>query len=126
MQMLLLLMLFLVGRVGAWTGEINGRVLCDVCGDSSIGPEDHALAGAEVAVLCITESGEVVNYQAFTDSKGAYTVAETMPEVDRWSSCLVRPIGGPHPDFSYTRPSGYSHTVRPFLFKPSLAPVYCA
>lgn len=91
-----------------------------------------------MAVLCITKSGEVVNYQAFTDPKGAYTVAETMPEGDRWSSCLVRPIGGPHPDcsrradaragvkFSYTRPSGYSHAVRPFLFKPSLAPAYCA
>lgn len=31
--------------VDAWTGEIRGRVACDVCGDSSIGPEDHFLEG---------------------------------------------------------------------------------
>jgi hypothetical protein len=31
--------------VGAWTGEIRGRVVCDVCADSSIGPEDHVLEG---------------------------------------------------------------------------------
>lgn len=31
--------------VRAWTGEIHGRVVCDVCGDSSISPEDHVLAG---------------------------------------------------------------------------------
>lgn len=31
--------------VDAWTGEIRGRVVCDVCGDSSIGPEDHFLEG---------------------------------------------------------------------------------
>ena len=31
--------------VRAWTGEIHGRVVCDVCGDSSIGPEDHVLEG---------------------------------------------------------------------------------
>lgn len=31
--------------VRAWTGEIHGRVFCDVCGDSSIGPEDHPLEG---------------------------------------------------------------------------------
>lgn len=29
----------------AWTGEIRGRVVCDVCGDAAIGPEDHALEG---------------------------------------------------------------------------------
>ena len=29
----------------AWTGEICGRVVCDVCGDAAIGPEDHALEG---------------------------------------------------------------------------------
>ncbi|EMS67184.1 hypothetical protein TRIUR3_18697 [Triticum urartu] len=39
--------------------------------------------GAEVAVLCITKSGEVINYQAFTNSEGVYSVAETMPESDR-------------------------------------------
>lgn len=32
-------------EVKAWTGEINGRVVCDVCGDASIGPEDHVLQG---------------------------------------------------------------------------------
>ena len=31
--------------VRAWTGEIHGRVVCDVCGDSSVGPEDQVLAG---------------------------------------------------------------------------------
>lgn len=35
----------IVSNVKAWTGEINGRVVCDVCGDSSIGPEDHVLEG---------------------------------------------------------------------------------
>eukprot|EP01018_Ginkgo_biloba_P034657 Gb_00915 [translate_table: standard] len=161
----------------AWTGEINGRVFCDVCADGSMGPEDHFLEGlwneyiyftvkpclfccdlpvldhfkelgygyclpialqvaqlmgnlfieemflykifvniecmksrkinpmhllnvyvhimqwreigdfwsrgAEVAVLCMTKSGEVLNYQAFTNSKGIFTVAETMPESNR-------------------------------------------
>lgn len=41
---LLSLMLFGLG-VSAWTGEIHGRVVCDVCGDSSLGPEDHVLEG---------------------------------------------------------------------------------
>ncbi|KAM1216589.1 hypothetical protein ACFX2J_012855 [Malus domestica] len=31
--------------VGAWTGEMHGRV--DVCGDSVVEPEDHVLEGAE-------------------------------------------------------------------------------
>ncbi|CAI0437167.1 unnamed protein product [Linum tenue] len=123
--------------VGAWTGEIHGRVVCDVCGDSSIGPEDHVLEGAEVAVLCITKPGEVVNYQAFTNAKGVYTVAETMPESDRWDACLARPISSFHErcnqlgpsskglKFSYNKPSGYSHSVRPFVYRPSSAPTYC-
>lgn len=34
-----------LSSVDAWTGEIRGRVVCDVCGDSSIGPEDHVLEG---------------------------------------------------------------------------------
>ncbi|XP_028100634.1 uncharacterized protein LOC114299996 [Camellia sinensis] len=91
-----ILLLMMCGGVRAWTGEIHGRVVCDVCGDSSIGPEDHALEGAEVVVLCITKSGEVLNYQAFTNSKGIYTVAETMPESDRWDACLARPISSFH------------------------------
>ncbi|XP_052206406.1 uncharacterized protein LOC127810870 [Diospyros lotus] len=123
--------------VTAWTGEINGRVVCDVCGDSSMGPEDHVLEGAEVAVLCITKSGEVLNYQAFTNSKGIYRVAETMPESDRWDACLARPISSFHEHcsylgdansgvkFSYSQPSGYSHTVRPFVYKPAIVPTYC-
>ncbi|KAI5641832.1 hypothetical protein M9H77_00380 [Catharanthus roseus] len=123
--------------VRAWTGEIHGRVVCDVCGDSSIGPEDHVLAGAEVAVLCITKSGEVLNYQAFTDANGIYTVAETMSEADRWDSCLARPISSFHEHcrvlgdgnagvkFSYIRPSGYSHTVRPFVYRPANVPSFC-
>lgn len=35
----------LISSVRAWTGEIHGRVVCDVCGDSSISPEDHVLEG---------------------------------------------------------------------------------
>lgn len=34
-----------ISGVGAWTGEIHGRVVCDVCGDSAVGPEDHVLEG---------------------------------------------------------------------------------
>ncbi|XP_058072533.1 uncharacterized protein LOC131221332 [Magnolia sinica] len=127
----------LLSRASAWTGEIHGRVVCDVCGDSYIGPEDHALEGAEVAVLCITKSMEVLNYQAFTDAKGIYTVAETMPESNRWDACLARPISSFHDrctrqgngssgiKFNYNLPSGYSHTVRPFLYKPANVPRYC-
>lgn len=125
------------GVVDAWTGEIRGRVVCDVCADSSIGPEDHVLEGAEVAVLCITKSGEVVNYQAFTNSKGVYTVAETMPESERWDACLARPISSFHTScnhlnqanngikFSYKRPSGYFHAVKPFVYRHQYAPSYC-
>ncbi|KAL5077525.1 hypothetical protein RYX36_016509 [Vicia faba] len=130
------LMLFVLGASG-WTGEIHGRVVCDICGDSSLGPEDHVLEGAEVAVLCITKSGEVLNYQAFTNAKGIYTVAETMPESDRWDACLSRPISSFHDrctnlgsgsvgvKFSYNHPSGYSHTVRTFVYKPVDVPSYC-
>ncbi|TMW89129.1 hypothetical protein EJD97_017623 [Solanum chilense] len=123
--------------VRGWTGEIHGRVVCDVCADSSVGPEDHVLQGAEVAVLCITKTGEVLNYQAFTDSKGIYRVAETMPASDRWDACLARPISSFHEHctrlgdsnsgvkFSYNHPSGYSHTVRPFVYRPTNVPTYC-
>ena len=94
--------------------------------------------GAEVAVLCITKSGEVINYQAFTNSKGTFTVAETMPESDRWGSCLARPISSFHQHctrrgdthsgvkFTYSKPSGNSHTVKTFLYKPANAPLYCS
>ena len=41
---LILLLLMIPGTI-AWTGEIRGRIVCDVCGDSSIGPEDHVLEG---------------------------------------------------------------------------------
>lgn len=37
--------LFMMYGVKAWTGEIHGRVVCDVCADASIGPEDHVLEG---------------------------------------------------------------------------------
>ncbi|XP_004294364.1 PREDICTED: uncharacterized protein LOC101303593 [Fragaria vesca subsp. vesca] len=133
---LVLLAVFISG-IEAWTGEIHGRVICDVCGDSALGPEDHILEGAEVAVLCITKSGEVLNYQAFTNAKGRYTVAETMPESDRWDACLARPISSFHEHcthlrgtssgvkFSYNHPSGYSHTVRTFVYQPSSVPAYC-
>ncbi|CAK7338451.1 unnamed protein product [Dovyalis caffra] len=134
---LFLLSATFVSGVKAWTGEIHGRVVCDVCGDSSIGPEDHVLEGAEVAVLCITISGEVLNYQAFTNDKGIYTVAETMSESDRWDACLSRPISSFHEQctqlgeaskgvkFSYNRPSGFSHTVKPFVYRPANVPSYC-
>ncbi|KAI3456949.1 hypothetical protein Pfo_013612 [Paulownia fortunei] len=123
--------ILMVTGVRSWTGEIHGRVVCDVCGDSSIGPEDH------VAVLCITKSGEVLNYQAFTNSNGIYAVAETMPESERWDACLARPISSFHSHcthlgdgssgvkFSYNHPSGYSHTVRPFVYRPAIVPAYC-
>ncbi|CAL9138662.1 unnamed protein product [Musa acuminata var. zebrina] len=96
------------------------------------------LSGAEVAVLCITKSGDVLNYQAFTNLKGIYKVAETMPESDRWVSCLARPVSSFHEHctqrgdahsgikFSYNRPSGHSHTVKPFLYKPASTPLYCS
>ncbi|KAJ4976729.1 hypothetical protein NE237_001835 [Protea cynaroides] len=137
MVMGLFLLLITLSGVRAWTGEIHGRVVCDVCGDSSIGPEDHALEGAEVAVLCITKSGEVLNYQAFTNSKGVYTVAETMPESDRWAECMTRPISSFHEHctqlsdanagvkFSYKNPSGYSQAIKPFLYQPANVPMYC-
>ncbi|KAK9092080.1 hypothetical protein Syun_026991 [Stephania yunnanensis] len=127
----------LLSCVSAWTGEIHGRVVCDVCGDSSIGPEDHVLEGAEIAVLCITKSGEVLNYQAFTNEKGIYTVAETMPESNRWDVCLARPISSFHEHctrhgdnhagikFTYNLPSGHSHSIRPFIYKPTSMPKYC-
>lgn len=95
------------------------------------------ITGAEVAVLCITKSGEVVNYQAFTNSKGVYTVAETMPESERWDACLARPISSFHTPcnrlnqantgikFTYNRPSGYFHAVKPFVYRPQYAPSYC-
>ncbi|KAK3199615.1 hypothetical protein Dsin_023030 [Dipteronia sinensis] len=57
-------------------------------GDSSIGPEDHVLEGAEVAVLCITKSREVLNYQAFTDAKGKYAVAEAYNARENAEHCL--------------------------------------
>ncbi|PWA54220.1 pollen Ole e 1 allergen and extensin family protein [Artemisia annua] len=124
--------------VKGWTGEIHGRVVCDVCADDSVGPEDHVLQGAEVAVLCITKSGEVLNYQAFTNSRGIYTVAETMPESERWDACLARPISSYHEHcthlgdgfsgvkFSYNYQSGYSHAVKPFVYRPVTIPMYCA
>ncbi|XP_068311620.1 uncharacterized protein [Pyrus communis] len=133
----LVLFTVLISGVGAWTGEIHGRVVCDVCGDSAVGPEDHVLEGAEVAVLCITKSGEVLNYQAFTNDKGVYTVAETMPESDRWDACLARPISSFHEHcthlgggssgvkFTYSHPSGYSHTVKTFVYQPAIVPAYC-
>lgn len=39
------LTVLLISGVKSWTGEIHGRVVCDVCADSSIGPEDHVLEG---------------------------------------------------------------------------------
>ncbi|XP_071725809.1 uncharacterized protein [Rutidosis leptorrhynchoides] len=131
------ILLLTVFTVKSWTGEIQGRVVCDVCADDSVGPEDHVLEGAEVAVLCITKSGEVLNYQAFTNSRGIYTVAETMPESERWDACLARPISSFHEHcthlgdgfsgvkFSYNYQSGYSHALKPFVYQPASIPTYC-
>eukprot|EP00252_Welwitschia_mirabilis_P017996 TRINITY_DN40138_c0_g1_i1.p1 TRINITY_DN40138_c0_g1~~TRINITY_DN40138_c0_g1_i1.p1 ORF type:complete len:145 (+),score=15.06 TRINITY_DN40138_c0_g1_i1:232-666(+) len=121
----------------AWTGEIRGRIFCDVCADGSIGPEDYFLEGAEVAVLCMTKSGEVLNYQAFTNSRGTFIVAETMPESNRWDLCLVRPISSIHHScnvlgegvsatkFAYSLPSGHSYTIRPMFYQSTKIPMYC-
>jgi len=49
----LILLLFVLG-VSAWTGEIHGRVVCDVCGDSSLGPEDHVLEGFPLTLHLFT------------------------------------------------------------------------
>lgn len=60
-----------------------------------------------------------------------------MPESDRWDACLARPISSFHEHcthlgggssgvkFSYTHPSGYSHAVRTFVYKPVNVPPYC-
>ncbi|KAK6136563.1 hypothetical protein DH2020_029704 [Rehmannia glutinosa] len=97
----------------------------------------EVVKSAEVAVLCITKSGEVLNYQAFTNSNGIYAVAETMPESERWDACLARPISSFHSHcthlgdgssgvkFTYNHPSGYSHTVRPFVYHPPIVPAHC-
>ncbi|XP_027930282.1 uncharacterized protein LOC114186545 isoform X2 [Vigna unguiculata] len=55
----LILLLFVLG-VSAWTGEIHGRVVCDVCGDSSLGPEDHVVEG------CLTQRSKFVIQQKNT------------------------------------------------------------
>lgn len=50
MVMDLILLLFFALGASAWTGEIHGRVVCDVCGDSSLGPEDHILEGLSLSL----------------------------------------------------------------------------
>ncbi|KAG5394364.1 hypothetical protein IGI04_024327 [Brassica rapa subsp. trilocularis] len=37
--------------VDSWTGEIRRRVVCDVCADSSIRPDDHVLEGFLTIIL---------------------------------------------------------------------------
>lgn len=52
---LALALLLTVWEVGAWTGEVNGRVVCDLCGDASVGPEDQPLEGGflpSIIFLC--------------------------------------------------------------------------
>ncbi|KAG8058814.1 hypothetical protein GUJ93_ZPchr0002g23375 [Zizania palustris] len=58
-----------------------------------------------------------------------------MPESDRWESCLARPISSFHQHcikrgdthsgvkFTYNKPSGNSHAVKTFLYKPAKAPL---
>ncbi|KAK1583799.1 hypothetical protein Q3G72_027026 [Acer saccharum] len=67
------------------------------------------IVGAEVAVLCITKSGEVLNYQAFTDAMGKYAVAETMPESDQWDACLARSISSFHEHCTRLREGSQVH-----------------
>lgn len=43
----------MVKGVTGWTGEIHGRVICDVCADSSVGPEDHVLEGSFLTFIFI-------------------------------------------------------------------------
>jgi len=49
----LILLLFVFG-VSAWTSEIHGRFICDVCGDSYLGPEDHVVEGfpLSLSLMC--------------------------------------------------------------------------
>ena len=46
-------LLFAAYPAVAWTGRIRGSIFCDVCGDSDIGPEDHALQGCFFHVCCL-------------------------------------------------------------------------
>ncbi|KAL6506636.1 hypothetical protein OROHE_022468 [Orobanche hederae] len=121
------------GRLSTSTAE-----WCVMCVPTlQLVPKTTFYKSAEVAVLCITKSGEVLNYQAFTNSNGRYVVAETMPESERWDACLARPVSSFHNHcthlgdgnsgvkFNYNHPSGYFHTVRPFVYRPTIAPAYC-
>ncbi|KAH6804184.1 Pollen Ole e 1 allergen and extensin family protein [Perilla frutescens var. frutescens] len=115
-KLIVLMATLMANGVTSWTSEIHSRVVC----------------GAEVAVLCITKSGDILNYQAFTNANGIYTVAETMPESERWDACVARLISSFHRHcthlgegdgssgvkFSYGHLSGYSHAVRPFVYDP--------
>ena len=51
----LVVLAFFVLGVNAWTGEIHGRVVCDICGDSSIGPEDHVLEGLHLSQFLLNK-----------------------------------------------------------------------
>lgn len=51
---LALLLFVFCGSAQAWTGEIRGRVVCDVCADSSVGPEDHVLEGTPSSLRDLT------------------------------------------------------------------------
>ncbi|TQD90557.1 hypothetical protein C1H46_023903 [Malus baccata] len=56
----------LISGVGAWTGEIHGRVVCDVCGDSAVGPEDHVLE--ELSSI----DQQAYQHTAFENSRSMY------------------------------------------------------
>ena len=73
---LFVMMTMFFSRVRVWTGEIHGRVVCDVCGDSSIGPKDHILEDAEEYTLS----------QPFRSSNSNENPA--MMTVSRRSKCL--------------------------------------
>lgn len=50
----LFLLVIFISNVKAWTGEIHGRVVCDVCADSTVGPEDHILEGLSLYLgICL-------------------------------------------------------------------------
>ncbi|KAF8364849.1 hypothetical protein HHK36_033172 [Tetracentron sinense] len=55
-----LYLLISLSGVRAWTGEIHGRVVCDVCGDSLIGTEDHALEGYGLLLIMVGDKNHGV------------------------------------------------------------------
>lgn len=59
----------LLAAAEAWTGEIRGRVVCDVCGDAAIGPEDHALEGQSTSYTSLLSPVQI--YRALSAPCGS-------------------------------------------------------